>query len=152
MNEIVESTTKPIIYDAGYVSLDADFGYIVQTLERLGVSAVYVDSCSYKSTKDFCHILNEGRNHKITDEFMIIAGTKYSSDINKYIENGADGLMVSCNDNLKKTSVPLFAMVGKELPAEEELSKEGINVLVYPDILIKASMVAMEKTVHEILR
>ena len=150
LNEVVEATTKPIIYDAGYVSLDTDFGYIVQTLERLGVSAVYIDSRFYKSTKDFCHVLQEGRNYKITDEFMVIAGTNNSSAVNKYIENGADGLMVSY-ENLKKTSVPMFVMATKNMPAEEELSKAGINAVVYPDILIKASVAAMEKAVHEIL-
>ena len=43
LNDILEVTTKPIIYDAGTGGQNEHFKFTVRTLERLGVSAVIID-------------------------------------------------------------------------------------------------------------
>ena len=43
LNEILEVTTKPIIYDADTGGMKEHFQFTVRTLERLGVSAVIIE-------------------------------------------------------------------------------------------------------------
>ena len=43
INEILEVTTKPIIYDGRYRRKNRTFCFTVKTLERLGVSAVIIE-------------------------------------------------------------------------------------------------------------
>ena len=49
LNDILEVTTKPIIYDAGTGGQIEHFKFTVRTLERLGVSAVIIqDNTEHK--------------------------------------------------------------------------------------------------------
>ena len=43
LNDILEVTTKPIIYDGDTGGIPEHFVYMVRTLERLGVSAVIIE-------------------------------------------------------------------------------------------------------------
>ena len=43
LNEIIEVTTKPVIYDAGSGGRGEHFGFTVRTLERFGVSAAVIE-------------------------------------------------------------------------------------------------------------
>ena len=48
LNEIIEVTTKPIIYDADTGGKPEHFAFTVRNLERLGVSAVIEDKTGKK--------------------------------------------------------------------------------------------------------
>jgi phosphoenolpyruvate phosphomutase len=119
LNEVLEVTTKPIIYDADTGGKTEHFIFTVKTLERLGVSGVIIeDKIGLKKNslfgndvhqeqdniKSFSKKLSEGKKAKATDEFMIIARIE-SLILNKgindslkraraYIKAGADGIMI----------------------------------------------------------
>ena len=119
LNDIVEVTTKPIIYDGDTGGRPEHFVFTVKTLERLGVSAVIIeDKTGLKknslfgtdvdqtqdSIEDFSHKITMGKKSQITKEFMIIArveslilkkGVDDALTRSKaYIEAGADGIMI----------------------------------------------------------
>ena len=119
LNEVLEVTSKPIIYDADTGGKSEHFVFTVKTLERLGVSAVIIeDKIGLKknslfgtevyqqqdSISSFSKKLKIGSKAKATDEFMIIARIE-SLILNKglndalkrakeYIKAGADGIMI----------------------------------------------------------
>lgn len=119
LNEVLEVTTKPIIYDADTGGQTEHFKFTVKTLERLGVSAAIIeDKTGLKKnslfgndvvqTQDtiesFCHKIREGKKAQTTDDFMIIARIE-SLILEKgvddaftrakaYLEAGADGIMI----------------------------------------------------------
>lgn len=119
VNDILEVTTKPIIYDGDSGGLPEHFVFLVRSLERLGVSAVIIeDKVGLKqnslfetgnvqkqaSIEDQCHKIKGGKQAQITDDFMIIArceslitGAGEDDAITRcraYVEAGADGIMI----------------------------------------------------------
>lgn len=119
LNEIIEVTTKPIIYDADSGGKKEHFVYMVKTLERLGVSAVIIEDKiglkknslfgnSIKQEQDtvenFCEKISLAKKSLVTDEFMIIARIEslilekgLDDAINRaksYINSGVDGIMI----------------------------------------------------------
>lgn len=119
INNLVEVTTKPIIFDGDTGGKIEHFVFTVRTLERLGVSAVIIeDKIGLKknslfgtdvdqeqdSIEDFSKKIRAGREARITSDFMVIA--RIESLILKagmadalerakaYIEAGADGIMI----------------------------------------------------------
>lgn len=119
VNDILEVTTKPIIYDGDSGGLSEHFVFLVRSLERLGVSAVIIeDKMGLKQNslftdgysqpqapmEDFCRKIKSGKQAQITDAFMIIArceslisGAGEDDAITRcraYVEAGADGIMI----------------------------------------------------------
>lgn len=119
LNEVLEVTTKPIIYDADTGGQVEHFKFTVRTLERLGVSAAIIeDKTGLKknslfgneveqtqdSIENFCRKIRAGKEAQATDDFMIIARIeslildKGVEDALKrakaYLEAGADGIMI----------------------------------------------------------
>ena len=119
LNEVLEVTTKPIIYDADTGGLTEHFKFTVRTLERLGVSAAIIEDKTglkknslfgndVEQTQDtienFCHKIQEGKKAQATDDFMIIArieslildkGVHDAFERAKaYLSAGADGIMI----------------------------------------------------------
>jgi len=119
LNDILEVTTKPIIYDGDTGGIPEHFVFMVRSLERLGVSAVIVeDKTGLKRNSLFgtevrqqqdaienvARKISAGKQAQITDSFMIIA--RIESLILKagmddaleraraYIDAGADGIMI----------------------------------------------------------
>ena len=119
LNDIVEVTTKPIMYDADTGGKPEHFAFTIRTLERFGVSAAVVeDKVGLKknslfgtdvpqtqaSIEDFCEKIQVGNRAKITGDFMIISRIE-SLILNQgvddalkraqaYIEAGTDGIMI----------------------------------------------------------
>lgn len=119
LNEVLEVTTKPIIYDADTGGQREHFKFTVKTLERLGVSAVIIeDKTGLKknslfgndvpqtqdSIESFCEKIKAGKKAQCTDDFMIIARIeslilgKGQDDAferaQAYLAAGADGIMI----------------------------------------------------------
>lgn len=119
VNDILEITTKPIIYDGDSGGLPEHFTFLVRSLERLGVSAVIIeDKIGLKQNslleqgnvqrqatiEDQCHKIKVGKQAQVTDDFMIIArcesliAGKGEDDAiarcRAYCEAGADGIMI----------------------------------------------------------
>jgi phosphoenolpyruvate mutase len=119
INEVMEVTTKPMIYDADTGGKLEHFEFTVRTLERLGISAVIIeDKIGLKKNsllgnevdqfqdtiENFCLKIKAGKNAQITEDFMIFARIEslildagQDDAINRakhYIEAGADGIMI----------------------------------------------------------
>ncbi|MEX0983245.1 MAG: phosphoenolpyruvate mutase [Bacteroidales bacterium] len=119
LNDILEVTTKPIIYDGDTGGIPEHFLFTVKTLERLGVSAIIIeDKTGLKknslfgtevpqtqaSIEDFSYKITVGKKAQVTKSFMIIArieslilGNGMADAIARakaYIDAGADGIMI----------------------------------------------------------
>lgn len=123
LNDALECTTKPVIFDGDTGGKIEHFVFTVRTLERLGISAVIIeDKIGLKKnslfgtdaiqTQDtiehFCEKIHAGKQAQIAPDFMIIAriesfiaGKGLDDAIqraNAYIAAGADGIMIHSKD------------------------------------------------------
>nr|MBP7473412.1 phosphoenolpyruvate mutase [Prevotella sp.] len=123
ITNILECTTKPIIYDGDTGGKPEHFAFTVRTLERNGISAVIIEDkvglkqnslfgTEAKQTQDtiegFCHKIKVGKNSQITKDFMIIArcesiiaGKSIEDALERcfaYVDAGADGIMIHSRD------------------------------------------------------
>ena len=123
LNDALECTTKPVIFDGDTGGKIEHFVFTVRTLERLGISAVIIeDKIGLKKNsllgnsviqqqdtiEDFTDKIKAGKKAQITNDFMIIARIEsfiVGKDINDaikralaYIEAGADGIMIHSKD------------------------------------------------------
>jgi phosphoenolpyruvate phosphomutase len=119
ISDVMEVTTKPIIFDGDTGGLIEHFVYTVRTLERMGVSAIIVEDkiglkknslfgTDVKQTQDtiehFCEKIKAGKNVQLTDDFMIIArieslileqGMEDALErAHAFVKAGADGIMI----------------------------------------------------------
>ena len=119
IDDIMDVTTKPIIFDGDTGGLIEHFVYMVHTLERMGVSAIIIEDkiglkknslfgTDVEQTQDdiehFCEKISAGKRVQLTDEFMIIARIeslileKGMEDALKrahaFVKAGADGIMI----------------------------------------------------------
>lgn len=119
LNEVLEVTTKPIIYDGDTGGKTEHFVFTVKTLERLGVSAVIIEdktglkknslfgtevAQTQDSIENFCQKIQAGKNAQATNEFMIIArieslilGQGIEDAMQRaeaFLDAGADGIMI----------------------------------------------------------
>jgi phosphoenolpyruvate phosphomutase len=119
LNEVLEVTTKPILFDGDTGGKTEHFGFTVKTLERLGVSAVVIeDKTGLKknslfgtevdqtqdSIENFSLKIQAGKAAQATRDFMIIA--RIESLILKrgmddalarakgFLDAGADGILI----------------------------------------------------------
>ena len=119
IDDVMEVTTKPIIFDGDTGGLTEHFVYTVRSLERMGVSAIIIEDkiglkknslfgTDVEQTQDsvehFCEKISAGKRIQLTDDFMIIARIeslileKGMEDAIRrgraYVEAGADGIMI----------------------------------------------------------
>ena len=177
LNDALEVTTKPVIFDVGNPHNSEQFFFALRTLERLGVSAIVVrdrlDSQEYSD--QFCYTLSSGKKAQITDEFMVVAQTDslvkgesvavVVDRCHAYVKAGADGIWINSNDHtgsdvrefcksFRETDsvTPLFVTpVAFDQISEDELSSWGVNVVVYANQMLRAAIPAMENCVKSIL-
>ena len=119
LTDILECTTKPIIFDGDTGGKQEHFVFTVRTLERNGVSAVIIeDKVGLKQNSlfgtdaiqelapipEFCEKISAGKRAQVTKEFMIIArlesliaGSTVKDALERareYVAAGADGVMI----------------------------------------------------------
>lgn len=119
LNDTLEVTTKPVIFDGDTGGKVEHFVFTVRTLERLGISAVIIeDKVGLKQnslfgtdavqTQDtiegFCTKIKAGKNAQITEDFMVIAriesliaGKPVEDALERafaYVAAGADSVMI----------------------------------------------------------
>ena len=119
IDDVMEVTTKPIVFDGDTGGLIEHFVYTVRSLERMGVSAIIIEDKTglkknslfgneVEQTQDsiehFCEKISAGKKVQLTDDFMIIARIE-SLILEKgvddallraraYVSAGADGIMI----------------------------------------------------------
>lgn len=119
IEDVMEVTTKPIIFDGDSGGLPEHFVYTVRSLERMGVSAVIIEDkiglkknslfgTEVKQTQDtiehFCEKIAAGKKVQLTHSFMIIARIESLileqgmedalTRARAYVKAGADGIMI----------------------------------------------------------
>lgn len=135
IDDIMEVTTKPIIFDGDTGGLTEHFIYTVRSLERMGVSMVIIEDktglkknslfgTEVKQTQDsienFCAKISAGKKAQKTKEFMICARIESlileqgMEDALKrafaFCEAGADAIMIHSR---KKDPTEIFEFVEK---------------------------------------
>lgn len=119
IDDVMEVTTKPIIFDGDTGGLTEHFVYTVRSLERMGVSAIIIeDKTGLKknslfgteveqtqdSVENFSEKIAAGKKAQLSEDFMIIARVE-SLILERGMENalfrafafrdaGADGIMI----------------------------------------------------------
>lgn len=119
IDDVMEVTTKPIIFDGDTGGMIEHFVYTVRSLERMGVSAVIIEDkvglkknslfgTEVEQTQDsiehFSEKIKAGKSVQLTDDFMIIARIE-SLILEKgiddaleraraFVKAGADGIMM----------------------------------------------------------
>ncbi len=88
IDDVMEVTTKPIIFDGDTGGLTEHFVYTVRSLERMGVSAVIIEdktglkknslfgtevAQTQDTIENFCEKIAAGKKVQLTDDFMIVA-------------------------------------------------------------------------------
>lgn len=135
IDDIMEVTTKPIIFDGDTGGLTEHFVYTVRSLERMGVSMVIIEDktglkknslfgTEVKQTQDsienFCEKIKAGKHAQKTKEFMICARIESlileqgMDDALKrafaFSKAGADAIMIHSR---KKDPAEIFEFVEK---------------------------------------
>lgn len=119
IDDIMEVTTKPIIFDGDTGGLTEHFVYTVRSLERMGVSAVIIEDKkglkknslfgteveqTQATIEEMSAKISAGKKAQLTDDFMIIArieslilekGMEDALERAKaFVAAGADGIMI----------------------------------------------------------
>ncbi|MBR6156804.1 MAG: phosphoenolpyruvate mutase [Lachnospiraceae bacterium] len=119
IDDVMEVTTKPIIFDGDTGGLTEHFVYTVRSLERMGVSAVIIEDktglkknslfgTEVEQTQDdiphFQEKIRAAKKAQLTDDFMIIARIESLilergmedalTRAHAFVEAGADGIMI----------------------------------------------------------
>ena len=145
LSEILDVTTKPIIYDGDSGGPAEHFVFTVRELERLGVSAIIIeDKVGLKKNSlfgtevaqqqdnidNFCNKIASGKANQVTENFMIIARIE-SLILEKgmddaitrakaYLEAGADGIMIHSRSKVFD-EIKEFARLYNQLPNRKPL-------------------------------
>lgn len=133
IDDIMEVTTKPVIFDGDTGGLTEHFVYTVRSLERLGVSMVIIEDktglkknslfgTEVAQTQDtivnFCDKIRAGKKAQKTADFMICARIEslilekgMEDALNRafaYVQAGADAIMIHSR---KKEADEIFAFL-----------------------------------------
>ena len=191
LNDILETSTKPIIFDGDTGGIAEHFAFTVRSLERLGVSAIIVEDkiglkknslygTDVEQTQDsidrFCYKISYGKRAAVTQDFMVIARVeslilgKGLDDAlersQKYLDAGADGIFIHSRQKDGGEILEFcdrFRRIGRKAPLvvapssfsnlhKDELSKAGVNVIIYANHLLRSAYPAMVDTAASILR
>lgn len=191
IDDVMEVTTKPIIFDGDTGGLTEHFIYTVRSLERMGVSAIIIEdktglkknslfgtdvSQTQDTIEHFCQKIASGKKVQLTDDFMIIARIEslileqgMEDALNRaraYVKAGADGIMIHsrkkdpdeilefCDKFRAEDSDTPIVVVPTSFNTitETELSKHGVNIVIYANQLTRSAFPAMEQTAKDILK
>lgn len=190
IEDIMEVTTKPIIFDGDTGGRVEHFVYTVRTLERLGVSMIIIEDktglkknslfgTEVKQTQDsienFSEKIRAGKRAQKTQDFMICARIE-SLILERGMEDalerafaftvaGADAIMIHSR---KKNPTEIFEFIEKfrekekrtylvvvptsfNSVTEEEFKRRGVNVVIYANQLIRATVPAIQGAAKMIL-
>ena len=190
IDDIMEVTTKPIIFDGDTGGLKEHFVYTVKSLERMGVSMVIIEDktglkknslfgTEVKQTQEdiesFSEKIRAGKNAQKTKDFMICARIEslileqgMEDALTRafaFSEAGADAIMIHSR---KKEPDEIFEFVEKfrekdtltpivvvptsfNTVTEEEFKERGVNIVIYANQLMRASVPAMQNVANMIL-
>ena len=191
LNDIMEVTTKPLIFDADNGGRLEHISYLVKTLERIGVSAMVIEDkigekrnslfkdqnkTKQDTIANFCKKINKAKKSKNSDDFFIVAriesfilkkGLKDALKRGvKYVDAGADAILIHSKEkNPKeifdfskkfkklKPDCPLIAVPSTYSKVKEiELIKNGFQIVIYANHMLRAAYPAMINVAKKILK
>ena len=191
LNDIMDVTTKPLIFDADNGGRLEHMSYLVKTLERIGVSAMVIEDkigekqnslfenqakTKQDNISNFCKKLKKAKNSKISEDFFIVAriesfilGKGLRDALNrgeKYVNSGADAILIHSKEKNPteifsfskafrkiKPSIPLIAVPSTYSSVKEkELIKNGFQIVIYANHMLRAAYPAMENAAISILK
>lgn len=140
LQDVLDVSTKPIIYDGDTGGHVDRFPYLVRSLERLGISAIIIEDkkglkqnsllgASKKQEQENIKVFSEkiiaGKRAQVTDNFMVIArieslilGQGIEDALKRakaYIRAGVDGIMIHSKEETPK-EILAFAQAYNKLP------------------------------------
>lgn len=151
IDDIMEVTTKPIIFDGDTGGLAEHFVYTVRSLERMGVSMVIIeDKCGLKKNslfgtdvaqtqdtiENFSAKICAGKKAQKTKDFMICARIE-----SLILERGMDDALVRAEAFVKAGADAIMIHSRKKDPAEifEFLERFRVKDAVTPIVLVPTS-------------
>ncbi len=122
INDLMEVTTKPIIFDGDTGGKPDHFAFMIRTLERLGVSVVTVkenriqlteskqaSENELRSFQKLVENITSAKHARINENFMIVTKLDLINNpvdpemavkkVVQYIEAGADGILIAVNSD-----------------------------------------------------
>ena len=190
IEDLMEVTTKPIIFDGDTGGKTEHFIYTVRSLERMGVSMIIIeDKTGLKknslfgtdvvqtqdSIENFCEKISAGKQAQKTKEFMICARIESLileqgladalERANAYVKAGADAIMIHSRrkepdeifdfvENFRKSDqyTPVVVVpTSFNSVTEDNFKKRGVNVVIYANQLMRATVPAIQKAAEMIL-
>ncbi|WP_330375720.1 phosphoenolpyruvate mutase [Butyrivibrio proteoclasticus] len=190
IEDLMEVTTKPIIFDGDTGGRIEHFTYTVRSLERMGVSMVIIEDkigpkknslfgTEVVQTQDdpqnFAEKIRAGKRAQKTRDFMICARIESLilekgmedalSRASTYVDAGADAIMIHSRKSdpteifefidkfrASDTTTPLVVVpTSFNTVTEEEFKDRGVNVVIYANQLMRATVPAIQKVADMIL-
>jgi phosphoenolpyruvate phosphomutase / 2-hydroxyethylphosphonate cytidylyltransferase len=180
LNNILEQTTKPVLFDASNIESSDHFSFMAHSLERLGVSAIVTGGPAMKKEKisieNTLKKLRNIRESRLSPDFMIVTGLDINDTVKTQDElllhsaalgdAGADGLLIYGNTATRDTLLAFakqYNLLEKKLPlfviqsADSNLSRDacthaGIAVLIQETLLIQSAIAGMQQTAMHVLQ
>lgn len=144
LQDVLECTTKPIIFDGDTGGKNEHFAFSVRTLERNGISAVIIedkfglkrnslidfdDAFLQEDPEIFAEKISVGKKAQTSSDFMIIArieslilGKPVGEALERakiYVAAGADGIMIHSRNKSGEDAISFikeFRKLNKEIP------------------------------------
>lgn len=128
IDDVMEVTTKPVIFDGDTGGQIEHFVYTVRSLERMGVSAIIIEDktglkknslfgTEVEQTQDsiehFSQKIREGKKTQLTDDFMIIARIE-----SLILEQGMEDALLRARAFVKAGADAIMIHSRKKDPAE----------------------------------
>ena len=190
INDIFDVTSKPLIIDIDTGGKIEHLEINLKTIERSGASAVIMEDKKglkknslfgntvkqeQENIKEFSKKILAGKK-ATTNKLMIIArieslilGKPLNDAVlraEKYVEAGADGIMIHSKDKNPKEifkfaekfkkkfkDVPLVAVPSSyNSVKDKQLENAGFNIVIYANHMLRAAYPAMQKVAFEILK
>jgi phosphoenolpyruvate mutase len=191
INEVMEITTKPMVFDADNGGRVEHLPFTIKSLERQGVSAIIIEdkiglkknslfkdqkNAKQDNIKNFCKKLEVATKSRKSDDFLIIAriesfilGNGINDALkraNAYSKAGADGILIHSKIDTPKEIFKFSKIFRKSkffkflvaVPSsysktyEKDLARNGFNVVIYANHMLRASYLAMNQVAESILK
>ena len=145
VEDVLEVSTKPMIYDGDTGGLPEIFHFTVRSLERLGVSCCIIeDKTGLKQNSlfgtdrkqeledidSFCAKIRAGKAAQVTDDFMVVARMEsliagHGEDeaimrATKAVEAGADGVMIHSKEKAPDEVLSFLERYNRELGSDRK--------------------------------
>ena len=191
LNELLDVTTKPVVFDADNGGRIEHMSYKINSLERQGVSAIVLEdkiglkknslfknqkNAQQDSIKNFCKKLRVAAKSKNSKDFLIVAriesfilGRGLQDALRRakaYSNSGADAILIHSKQNNPKEIFKFSKIYNKfknrkflvAVPSsysktlEKDLIKNGFNLVIYANHMLRASYLSMNKLALDILK